>query len=233
MVEKPSVLFKVFAVLCSFLILFILYFSSLQFVVLENENFYYSQYTRLNSVSMVGLSQADVEPLTTQLIAYISGSTDTVQLTVTVSDKHTDFFSQRELLHLHDVRELYLLFLSARNIFFAGLLILITFLLIKKHTDFLFYMLKTFLKSTLFFSIGIIALSLLSAINFTAAFHIFHRIFSRNNNWMLSPAYDRLIVLMPNDFFVSAAIIVLISGLICSAAVSIIVALTLRRKKFV
>lgn len=52
----------------------------------------------------------------------------------------------------------------------------------------------------------------LAALDFDKAFTIFHAIFfPGKENWIFNPLYDRVILIMPQDFFMNCAILILVS----------------------
>lgn len=66
----------------------------------------------------------------------------------------------------------------------------------------------------------------LAALDFNKAFEVFHLIFfPGKDNWIFHPVYDRVILIMPQDFFMNCAILILSSivllciGCICSGLI--------------
>ena len=80
-----------------------------------------------------------------------------------------------------------------------------------------FQLWKPFKMSILFctgaFSLGGFAvIGGLAAIDFDKAFEVFHQIFfPGKENWVFHPVYDRVILIMPQDFFMNCAILILVS----------------------
>lgn len=64
-----------------------------------------------------------------------------------------------------------------------------------------------------------IFVGLLVLINWEAIFRLFHKIVFRNEYWVFYPQYDPIIRILPSDFFMHCAVmivaLVLVSGIIC------------------
>lgn len=102
-----------------------------------------------------------------------------------------DFFNEKEILHMKDVKNIfkYVTFLS------ITFLILIIFLIRRRDLPYIF----------LYSLIPIFVLILIVTIfSFDKSFTIFHEIFFKNDLWLLDPTKDRLIVLLPIEFFIRA-----------------------------
>lgn len=102
-----------------------------------------------------------------------------------------NFFNEKEMIHMEDVKKIftYLIYLT---ISFS----IVIFLLIKKHD-----LPKIFIYSLI--PIGVLIL-IVFLFSFDESFTIFHKIFFKNEYWLLDPEKDRLIVLFPIEFFIRA-----------------------------
>lgn len=68
-----------------------------------------------------------------------------------------------------------------------------------------------FLKWTSIFLLVLpVALAIPFAVNFDAAFTVFHKIFFRNDYWLFDPKSDPIITVLPQAFFMHSAVIILI-----------------------
>ena len=65
------------------------------------------------------------------------------------------------------------------------------------------------------------------AINFSKAFTLFHKIFFRNDNWLFDPATDPIITILPEEFFLQCAIVIIVTVFLGS----LILYLSYRHKK--
>ena len=148
--------------------------------LLYDRDFYYIQYS--NNEAYARVSPEIARQMTEELLLFLKGD-----------GKLGPLFSERERLHLEDVRVL------VRNgfIIFYSLLFVIVLLL---------SFLNPRSMALVFFAaaIGVIAASALAWLfqgHFSSAFLGFHHVFFSNDLWLLDPAHDRLILLLPEPFF--------------------------------
>ncbi|TGA99461.1 TIGR01906 family membrane protein [Sporolactobacillus shoreae] len=123
-------------------------------------------------------------------------------------------YSVHGRIHFEDVKRIFtfidILLIATVLINIAGFWIKI------KHRD--FYFLKTAaIALALFTVIPLIAF----ALDFNDSFIIFHKIFFRNNYWIFNAATDPVITILPETFFLHAALLVL-GIIILGAAVLVI-----------
>jgi integral membrane protein (TIGR01906 family) len=60
-------------------------------------------------------------------------------------------------------------------------------------------------------------LGILMAVNFERTFIIFHKIFFNNNDWLFDPVTDPIITILPEDFFMHCAILIILIVILLSA----------------
>ena len=138
------------------------------------------------------------------LISYLRGKDPALE---------TDFFNEREKLHLADVKSL----IKNLRLFLYILLgfIILIFLYLSYNGEY-----NTLLKSLISGSVLaisiIILLYLLSLTDFGSVFMYFHLISFKNNYWLLNPETDNLIKMFPEEIFFDLAVYALMSSLILS-----------------
>ena len=175
-----------------------------------NFNFYKNEFSKLNVYEKI--PDADKQAL--NLINYHNNK-----------EELSNFFNDREKLHLQDVKNL---FQKLSLIFYISLILslilLIYFIYIKKYkiiySSFLIAGILTFI---------LIILFLISVSNFDKAFTQFHLILFSNNLWQLNPETDNLVNLFPLQFFYDITKQIIINTLI-SLFILIILALIIRFK---
>ena len=109
------------------------------------------------------------------------------------------FYSQREYIHMQDVK---FLFDVANYLFFFSIIV---FLFTYKSFSLLFYS-RNILLIIVFFIITVVFF-------FKQLFTLFHKIFFRNDYWLLPPD-SSLIMMFPESFFVQIVFIILLVLLI-------------------
>ena len=165
---------------------------------------YRAQYERLNVPAATRIAMPELMQVTGVMLDYLRGDASTMQTTATIDGVYREVFTERELMHMDDVRNLMLL---ARRVmlpaFIAGALcVLLSLLMCYGHAR------KTF--KGLAWGAGVLVgalgtIVLLAILNFNALFTRFHLIFFTNDLWLLDPASSVLINMVPLDFFVATA----------------------------
>ncbi|MDR3021256.1 MAG: TIGR01906 family membrane protein [Clostridiales bacterium] len=201
-------LFKLCAianVLC--LILIILYAS----VCLPTFSmwFYRWQYKLHDTANLIGVSNTDLEMLTRNLMRYILGFDDNLQINVSVSGTVRPFFSDVEISHMKDVKSL---FMGAFFVVCASLAIFLMTLVLcvikgREHKKILY---KTYIIASILTICIFTFLALWSIIDFESIFILFHKMFFNNQDWLLDPSTDFLIVMYPIEFFVTIAVFIFV-----------------------
>ena len=158
-----------------------------------NLNFYKNFYQKENLAPKIGTTYDDLIQNTTNLLDYLNHKTML----------NFDWYSDKDILHMQDVRTLYNVSYKTM-VFFFVLFIISTILLVflcKKET--LFYISRTFNKVLLSFIIVIGVLSCIISYNFTSFWIKFHQLLFSNDLWLLSPDESNLIQMVPEEFFIS------------------------------
>ena len=158
-----------------------------------NLNFYKNFYQRENLAPKIGTTYDELIKNTTNLLDYLNHKTML----------NLDWYSDKDILHMQDVRTLYSLSYKTM-IFFIVVFTISTILLIilcKKRT--IFYITNTFNKVLLAFIIVIGILSCIISYNFTSFWIKFHQLLFSNDLWLLSPDESNLIQMVPEEFFIS------------------------------
>ena len=175
---------KIPIILAVFLVLILLPINLFSF----DEGFYHSEFSKYGIYSMFN---EDINSEFNKVLVYLDNG-DKIEDN---GDKiEEDFFNDKEREHLKDVRILFvikdiLIFLSVLTIFISGFVL--------KKNEFLNSLNIGGLATLIF----IVILGLFSLFNFDSVFIKFHEIFFNNNLWLLNPATDNLIILLPQEIF--------------------------------
>lgn len=158
-----------------------------------NLNFYKNFYQKENLAPTIGTTYEELIKNTTNLLDYLNHK----------AILNLDWYTDKDILHMQDVRTLYSLSYKTL-IFFIVVFTISTILLIilcKKRT--IFYITNTFNKVLLAFIIIIGILSCIISYNFTSFWIKFHQLLFSNELWLLSPDESNLIQMVPEEFFIS------------------------------
>jgi len=168
-----------------------------------NEKFFKKEFAKLNVAQSIGISETDLERVTKNLLDYMKGDIDDLNLEVDINGQTRYFFSEREILHMIDVEELFQNGYFIRNI---GVIFLIIGLIISvmKSDKNLFFK-NILIGYGLGFAILVVSALIIST-DFNKYFTIFHEIFFDNDLWILDPSVDLLINIVPLQFFIDICI---------------------------
>ncbi|OGD91448.1 hypothetical protein A2W45_00270 [Candidatus Curtissbacteria bacterium RIFCSPHIGHO2_12_41_11] len=172
-----------------------------------NHGFYKSQFEKLNVYETFG-SKGNVDDQSEKLIGYLCCG----------KELDSDFFGERERLHLADVKKI-ITFNQAASILFVGLVLVGLLILILKKDEKEFA--KTVLGASAITVCAIIFLWLSALFNFDWIFLKFHYLTFDNDLWQL-PESANLIKLFPQQFFVNFANRVAIQTLVISAGLFLV-----------
>lgn len=234
------------AAICGLLILFIMLLTAVETLCFRIPGWWRSEYTKYNTPQYVNgeMSMDDAVYVTEQMLDYCIGRIDTLDnVQADIDGRTVPFFTEREKLHLADCRNLFMAAYKARTISFillAVLLIAIYLSLAKKKRDgsitgnvqsmsFKYVLAKGYLYSLALVAALAVIIAVISFIDFTYVFTVFHHIFFDNDLWILYPDEDNLINIMQEAVFADAALTIAAMWLSAAAVLAIISIVILRK----
>lgn len=142
----------------------------------------------------------DVMDVTEEMMAYLRGDREGLVVWTTVNGEKQEFFNDREKAHMVDVQNLFLGGLTLR---FSAIIVLVISLsgLIFTKGNWKRILPKSFLTGLGAFLVISGGLGVLCASDFNKYFFLFHEIFFDNDLWLLDPATDLMIRMLPEGFF--------------------------------
>jgi len=154
------------------------------------------------------MSDEELMYVTVELLNYMRGRRDDMDgIRATVNGEEQEFFSERDKIHMVDVRVLYDRLFIVRNVAFFGFVGLVLLMAITKSP--VRHLLARCSREVM---AGFLLLSAILAgviaIDFDRAFEIFHLIFFNNDYWILFPPRDRLVMMVPLQFFINISIFI-------------------------
>lgn len=185
--------FTTFLIIIQCFSLFISSILAVIFYVCFDINFYKDFYQKENLSSSIGTSSDNLINNTQNLLNYLNKK----------EQLNTDWFSEKDILHMVDVQNLYTF---SHNImiycFITFILSTIIIILILRGKS-LLYITKIFNKVLLLFIVLVGGLSAVIAYNFNSFWIKFHTTLFSNELWLLSPNESNLIKMVPEEFFIS------------------------------
>ena len=181
---------------CFLLVIATLFVSVMLTVNLGADNFFYKEYKKLDNARYMGMSTEDLTAATMQMIHYMEGSADSIDIDVTVYGETVSMFNDRERAHMVDVRALYLGWVYAT----IGCLVLFTaFWIWQRKRHGLFF--PALWRGAGVLLIVLIGLGIWVVLDFYSFWTCFHLLFFTNDLWLLDPETSRMINMMPLELF--------------------------------
>ena len=165
-----------------------------------NKNFYIEQFWRNNTEEETGKSMDKLSIIAQSLIDYLKGKG--------FDELLLPYFNEKEVAHMRDVQDLFDMARALKYISAVVAIVSMVYLALKYDKQTLGRIILFGLFSN---HILVIALGLLIATDFTKYWTIFHHIFFTNDLWLLNPATDLMIQMLPEQFFSSMAINIMLS----------------------
>lgn len=195
----------------SFSLIFIILITSIEIAAYSDFSFYEKEYKKYAVTTSIGTSIPELMDITKDMMGYLKGDKENIS-DIRVNINGVDdafFFNEKEVAHMEDVKRLFTAATYIRYILIAVGIICIIFVKIFKGK------ISDFLPNTLIFG-TLFALCILGILvfiiagNFEKYFILFHYVFFENDFWMLNPATDNLINMVPQGFFIDISIRILI-----------------------
>ena len=198
-------------ILSAFCLIFILLITSVEAVVYWTPGYFEKEYEKYQVLdNLPAMTMEDLLEVTDEMMDYLRGNREDLHITTTLDGQQREFFNEREIAHMEDVRDLFVQAIFLRRIC-LGIIVLSLILMV---------LLKARISRVLPASLCIAIIST----DFTKYFVIFHQIFFDNDLWILDPRTDLLINIVPEGFFMDTA--ARIAGAFCGS-VLIVFALSL------
>ena len=185
--------FTTFLIIIQCFSLFISSILAVIFYVCFDINFYKDFYQKENLASSIGTSSDNLINNTQNLLNYLNKK----------EQLNTDWFSEKDILHMVDVQNLYTFSHSIMIYCFITFILSTIIIILILRGKSLLYITKIFNKVLLLFIVLIGGLSTIIAYNFNSFWIKFHTTLFLNDLWLLSPNESNLIKMVPEEFFIN------------------------------
>lgn len=180
-------------------ILVLLYFAF--FGAVMNDSFLADVNLEIGIHEKLGMSEEDLIKVAQSMVYYTKGEVDTLQVRVTMDGVERDFYNERELLHIEDVRDLVrevrIFIIGCGVVFLIGTVVLAcTGDLVRLAKG---YLIGLGLVAALAVLIGGIA-----SVDINAVINGFHEIFFDNDLWIMNSRRDMVVWLFTHEMYGSA-----------------------------
>jgi len=204
---------KIISSLCTVLLLFTLLITAAEAVCFWVPGFWRYEYSKYDTTSYVTgeMSLDDAVYVTEEMLEYCMGRLDSLDsVEATIDGITSPFFTERELLHLADCRDIFQKALAARRISLIAIAGLVIILIISCRTDTAYVLACGYIRTTIAVFIIAAVLAIIGISNFDWLFVKFHHVFFDNDLWLLDPAKDNLVNIMQEQVFAEAAALIAI-----------------------
>lgn len=209
----------------------VLLVTSFQLVLYADLSFYEREYAKYNVLEAVNMEMEDVLYVTDEMMDYLIDKREDLVVVTTVGGEEREFFNDREKAHMADVKNLFMGGLMIRRIALALTVISIAIAVISKQ-NFKLIIPRAFEIGTAIFGVLVLIFGILAYNNFSELFVQFHLLFFDNDLWILNPATDLMINILPEGFFfdtVKAIFLVFITLLVLMLGISIFADMKFRK----
>ncbi|MFQ5875916.1 MAG: TIGR01906 family membrane protein, partial [Dehalococcoidia bacterium] len=181
--------------------------GSLRFAINQPRLYEYG-FDKYNISQRTGIAEAELIRIAGEIIYYFNSGEEHIDIRATIYGEETDLFTQREIVHMRDVKGLVQgVYLWQWVTFGYVMAYVIAYALWLKRAALPLLAKRAILGGGLtLFSIMVIGLA--SLVGFDALFLKFHQIGFSNDFWQLDPRIHNLIAMFPQGFFQDATIFV-------------------------
>ena len=182
MTQKKTSLSWLLGLICAFSLMIVFLITSVEAVAYWTPHYYENEYTRYQVADDVHMEMDDLLYVTDEMMAYLRGSRDDLNIDTVVDGTPREFFNAREKAHMADVRNLFLGGLALRRLCLflaaASVALLALFKVPLKH------LLPRMLCAGTVLFLGVTALLAgIISTDFTKYFIVFHKIFFTRDHW--------------------------------------------------
>ncbi len=187
--------------------------------IYQDPSFYEREYVKYSVSKDTGAKVEDLMTVTRAMLSYLEGKRDTLEdVEIPVRGRLTPFFNTRELVHLKDVEGIFRRVLELQK-YLLIFMLLVFFLALWCRLSPEQFLSRSILWGGAVFllvlALGVLCISR----DFNRYFILMHQLVFTNDYWILDPARDNLINMLPSELFQDLARrIALIYGLLLTAS---------------
>ncbi len=193
------------ALILGLLLLLVVFFANFALVVFDMDH-YVDQFERLDRVNHTGIEAEELQMITGQILSYLQLYIDDIDIVATIDGEQERLFTERELIHMEDVRELFAagyFILILATVGFLGFFGAGFAMMVKKGYASNWVQAVSHLINRAS-GLGLLIMLLLGGVfflNFDFWYDQLHIWLFDNDYWLLNPATHNLIRIYPVPFF--------------------------------
>lgn len=196
-------------------------------------DFYRAQFEKLDRAEVIGIEFEELMIVTDGLIDYLKDDRAALDMKADFDGELRQVFNEREISHMVDVKNLFILAGKIKWAGLAGAALLLIISLSITSRESTRRLSKSFIWAFIIFA-GITSGAAYYAVtDFSSFWTNFHHIFFTNDLWLLDPSTDVLIMMVPEEFFFATVIRIVITfaAAVIVLLTSAILTLVLKKKK--
>lgn len=191
---------KIFGLVAAMAMIVVMLITSFEIAIYSDYGWYQKEYEKYQVLDDLEMEMQDVMDVTEEMMAYLRGDRKNLEVNTVIAGEEGMFFNEREKLHMEDVQGLFLGGIQIRRVAFVIFAAAVLLILFQKGN------LREILPQMYGWAVGLflgvaVVFGGLVAIDFNKYFVLFHEIFFNNDLWLLDPATDLLIRMLPEGFF--------------------------------
>ncbi|MBI4202976.1 MAG: TIGR01906 family membrane protein [Chloroflexi bacterium] len=171
-------------------------------------SFYEWEFQRQGVEKTTGLTLEQLSEAGQQIRDYFNSHQEPLDVTLVIASETIYLFSEREVIHMADVKQLVQRVYRIQEGAFLLLFLWITLGFFVQGNEFISRTRSLFLQASAFTMVTIAAVGLLAAIAFQPLFTLFHRLSFSNDFWILDPRTSYLLQMFPFQFWLEATILI-------------------------
>ncbi len=190
---------------------------------ITDDSFFINEYIKCRVDIDLGMDMEDIKAVSKEMMKYLYGERDDLVVYTTLRGTYREFFNDREKAHMIDVKAMLTNAILVRTVCLIVALCCIAGAVFLKRKKAPGYLARSYLwvcaATAAFF--GSICL-FIALYGFTDFWTRFHGVFFANDLWLLNPATDMMILLLPEQFFFDLVFKSLsVFGIICGVLIVI------------
>lgn len=175
--------------------------SSIKAVVFD-PSFYQNLYSKLDWANQIQVSEEDLKSSISMMVDYVQEKRDDLEGEIVWKGQRQPTFNTKEIRHMKDVRDLWLKAKMVMHFSWWGCVLCGLLVILFKKEQSILWLFEGLKASFIFLGIVLILLGFWCCIDFTGFWTWFHTIvFPGNQDWLLNPATDFMIVICPEEMF--------------------------------
>ena len=181
-------------------------------------------FSRHSVVDATGLAQGQLSEVARQIRDYFNSSEELLDVLVNINGTKKALYSEREVLHMQDVKELISRIYRIQEGVFLYLLLFTTVGFFILGNAFAGRLGRLLTQGSLLIMVLAALVGLVSLARFGPLFLLFHRLSFSNDLWQLDPYTSYLLQMFPQGFWLDAMLLVGLATIVEAVAVLVLLA---------